>query len=95
VSGLSEKPRSKLRIYRDILKTVDNEGHAKPTKILYTANLSYERLNRYLNELVSRGLLHEVDEEGGRYYEITEDGRKLLREITKAINFVEGFGLDI
>lgn len=93
--GLSERPRSKLRIYRDILKTVETEGRAKPTKILYTANLSYERLNKYLTELVSSGVLREIEEEGSRYYEITEKGRRILKEVNRAINFVEGFGLDV
>jgi len=34
----------------------DNDG-AKKTRIMYIANLSWELLNRYLNDLIEAGLL--------------------------------------
>jgi predicted transcriptional regulator len=44
---------------------VKAEGTAKPTRILYGANLSHERLTKYLEELEVKGLLrHDVVERG-------------------------------
>jgi len=54
-----QKTRSRIRIYYDILLSVMEEGNAKPTRVLYKANLSYDRLVKYLDELISKGLLQE------------------------------------
>ena len=51
----SERPRSALKIYLDILVTVRDEGNTKPTRILYRANLSHDRLVKYLGELSWKG----------------------------------------
>ena len=40
------------------------KGGAKQTAIMYRANLSYDLLKDYLSLLLSRGLLHERDENG-------------------------------
>jgi predicted transcriptional regulator len=47
--------RSKARIYADILSSVASQVYAKPTKIMLDANLSYDRLSRYLDTLVEGG----------------------------------------
>ena len=52
----AEKQRSVLRINLDILNAVRDEGEAKPTHILYKANLSHERLVRYLEDLTTKGV---------------------------------------
>jgi predicted transcriptional regulator len=43
---------------------VASQVYAKPTKIMLDANLSYDRLSRYLDTLVEGGLLKRI--EGGR-----------------------------
>lgn len=89
-----EKPRSKIRIYLDILRAVqDDGGVAKPTHILQKANLSHERLTKYLGELVDRKLVIENQENGNRFYALTDTGHKFLDELLKAEQFVGGFGL--
>jgi predicted transcriptional regulator len=88
-----EKPRSKIRIYMDILQAVKEDGLAKPTRILQKANLSHERLTRYLGELVDKKLVSENQEGGNRYYTITDQGLKFLDELRKADAFATGFGL--
>ncbi|MDG6996178.1 MAG: hypothetical protein JRN52_09665 [Nitrososphaerota archaeon] len=89
-----EKPRSKIRIYMDILRAVQEDGgKAKPTHILQKANLSHERLTKYLGELVERNLVGENQDNGNRYYSLTETGVKFLDELLKAEKFVGGFGL--
>ncbi|MDG6904183.1 MAG: winged helix DNA-binding protein [Nitrososphaerota archaeon] len=88
-----EKPRSKIRIYLDILLAVRDDGKAKPTHVLQRANLSHDRLTKYLGELVEKKLVTENDDNGNRYYSLTEEGVKFLDELKKAETFVSGFGL--
>lgn len=90
----SERPRSALRIYLDILETVHQEGETKPTRILYRANLSHDRLVRYIGELVAKGLLAEKQEGDGRLYVLTPAGVSFINELRKAEAFVAGFGIN-
>ncbi len=50
---------------------------AKKTHILYRANLNFYQLNRYINDLVSLGLIREVDVPF-KGYVATEKGRQFL-----------------
>jgi predicted transcriptional regulator len=88
-----EKPRSKIRIYLDILRAVSDDGKAKPTRVLQKANLSHDRLTKYLGELVQKRLVSENEDNGNRYYSLTEQGIKFLEELKRAETFVSGFGL--
>jgi len=90
-----EKQRSVLRISLDILNAVREEGDAKPTHILYKANLSHERLVRYLDDLTGKGLIEVKLEGDNRTYSITSRGVSFLIEMRKAETFVQGFGLAI
>ncbi len=88
--------RSKMRIMFDILDTIDNEGEAKITTILYRANLSYDRLKRYLNELMDAGLVkEETDKKGRKWFYLTSNGRKMLNELRKVISLADAFGLRV
>jgi predicted transcriptional regulator len=79
----------------DILQAVQEDGSAKPTRVLQKANLSHDRLTRYMGELVQKNLVKENLVEGGvRYYTMTEQGIKFLQELRRAENFVSGFGLE-
>lgn len=91
----SDRPRSALKIYLDILETVRDEGNTRPTRVLYRANLSHDRLVRYLGELSSRGLLEEKQDEDGKYYILTGKGLDFINQVKKAEAFVMGFGLTI
>ncbi len=77
----------------DILQAVQEAGRAKPTHVLQKANLSHERLTRYLGELVEKNLVSENQDDGNRYYALTERGIKFLDELRRAETFVAGFGL--
>ncbi len=93
--GQAEKQRSALRINLDILNAIRDEGDAKPTHILYRANLSHDRLVKYLEELTAKGLI-EVRQEGeNRVYRITSKGISFLIEMRRAETFIQGFGLAI
>ena len=90
-----EKQRSVLRINLDILNAVSEEGEAKPTHILYKANLSHERMVKYLDELTGKGLLQMKQDGENRTYSLTPKGVGFLLEMRRAETFVQGFGLAI
>ena len=91
----AEKQRSVLRINLDILSAVRDEGDAKPTHILYKANLSHERLVKYLDDLTAKGLIEMKQEGENRTYRLTPKGVGFLLEMRRAETFVQGFGLNI
>ena len=90
-----EKQRSVLRINLDILNAVREEGDAKPTHILYKANLSHERMVRYLDDLTVKGLLDMKQDGENKTYSLTTKGVSFLIEMRRAESFVQGFGLAI
>ncbi|MHC1627320.1 MAG: winged helix-turn-helix domain-containing protein [Candidatus Nezhaarchaeales archaeon] len=95
------KYRSRIRIIADILTVIrDHGGRVRPTKIMYLANLSYERLQRYLSDMLSMGLIEEekAGYEGDReivYYKLTDKGLKFLLEVERFRAFAEAFGLEL
>jgi predicted transcriptional regulator len=90
--------RSKMRILADMMRAIQGEGEdgAGPTKILYAANLSHDRLTQYLDELIEKCLIREENQESeNRTYFLTEKGREFLREFIRVERFSEAFGIDI
>jgi len=87
-----QRYRSKGRIFADILRAVEEDGSAKVTHILYRANLSHDRLTKYLGQLEESGL---VVRQEGTTYGITDKGRKFLAEFRRMEEFVEAFGLEL
>ena len=90
--------RSKVRILADMMRAIKKEGElgAGPTKILYTANLSHDRLTQYLEELVEKKLVNEVQEdETTRVYKLTKKGREFLDEFVKIERFSQAFGIEV
>ena len=67
--------RSRLEIIADVLDVV--RGGAKKTRIMYKANLSYQLLTRYLEDVMNMGLVRTEDE---GLYELTEKGFGFLQE---------------
>jgi predicted transcriptional regulator len=78
--------RSKLEIYVDVLSIIKN-GTAKPTRIMYEANLSWDHLHRILQPMLDQGLIVEIDTTNDRRrdkrtnkrYEIAQKGENVLR----------------
>jgi len=68
------KYRSKLQIVADMLSVASGDD-AKKTRIMYLANLSWDLLNRYLDELVEAGLV--MDNRSGCYV-LTSKGKLFL-----------------
>jgi predicted transcriptional regulator len=77
-----EARRSLLQIRMDILKVVA-QGNAKPTQIMYKANLSWALLKAQLEEFQSRGLLAVRRYGSRKKYELTEKGSVMLEAYLK------------
>jgi predicted transcriptional regulator len=87
-----------MRILADMMRAIQREGDegAGPTKVLYAANLSHDRLTQYLDELVEKELVIETGNgDSNRVYHLTEKGRDFLREFVKMEKFSEAFGIEI
>jgi predicted transcriptional regulator len=91
----TDKQRSTIRIYLDILLAAQSEGNAKPTRILQRANLPHDRMMRHVSELQKRGLLDEVSNGDSRYYVITARGQSFIKEALKAEQFLSAFGVSL
>jgi len=88
--------RSKTRIYADILNSImKHGGKSGPTRILYGANLSYDRLMRHLGQLIELGLVQEEKEGDEVVFKLTDKGRAFVLEFIKVEKFAEAFGITI
>ncbi len=87
--------RDKLEIIHDILNTIRKHGNSiLPTPLLRYSNLSTQNFNRYMEELLKKGLVREVyDENGRKYYTLTDKGFKFLEKYERIREFIEEFGL--
>lgn len=87
--------RSRMQIYYDILRVIQRERTAKPTHILYKANLSYEKFRELLQMLINQGFVEQITHKGKILYKLTEKGDRFLSEFAKVREFSEAFGLPI
>jgi predicted transcriptional regulator len=87
------KYRSQMRIYVDVMRVIQREDNrAKPTRILYGANLSHDRLIKYLEELKTLGVIEEVANEDDRFYRLTQKGIEFLNQFRAIERFAGAFG---
>jgi predicted transcriptional regulator len=87
--------RSKAHIFIDILRLINKKGMAKPTHILYGANLSHIRLKNYLENLQTMGFVERTNEKDQVYFKITKKGHEFLIEFKKVEELSEAFGVPI
>jgi len=70
--------RSSIEVIADMLRL----GEAGKTEIMYSANMSYFQLKKYLKFLLDKGLIAEVTLGNPSVsYRVTPEGLKLLRNI--------------
>lgn len=94
-STKSTKYRSQFRIYVDIMRVIQRENNqAKPTRILYGANLSHDRLVKYLDELKVLGVIQENGTEE-KLYSLTQKGIEFLNNFRKVESFAGAFGFSL
>ncbi|MCX7911808.1 MAG: winged helix-turn-helix domain-containing protein [Dehalococcoidales bacterium] len=80
--------RSSIEIIADMLRV--GESGAGKTEIMYTANMSYSQIQRYLDYLVNQGFVTKVNLENTTVaYRVTDSGLKLLRAIDTLMNMLE------
>ena len=80
--------RSNIQIIRDMLKI--GENGAGKTEIMYSANMSYSQIQKYLGFLISHGFIDRL-EVGNPIvtYQVTEQGRRLLKSIDTVLKVLE------
>ena len=89
------KKRNKLEIIKDILETIKQKnGRIKPTHILYKSNLSYQMMEEYLFDLISKGFITETKNNKSKTYSLTEKGFNYLNKYSIVSQFAESFGID-
>ena len=89
------KRRDKLTVIRDILGIVrERRNSILPTPLQRASNLSTERFNEYLSELLAKGLVREtVGPDAKTFITLNDDGFRYLEKYQKIEEFIEEFGL--
>jgi predicted transcriptional regulator len=96
---MATKKRERLEIIKDILFCIREKKKIKPTRLLYSSNLSPQMFKEYINELVSKGFIKMVidqsknKEKEKKFFILTEKGNCFLNEYKIIENFIENFGL--
>lgn len=92
---MSER-RSKMQVLVDILRVIQRQGgEARPTHILYKANLSHKLLKSHLNLLMEKGFIEQKSYGDKIHYCITEKGINFVGEYKKVEKLSSAFGLQI
>ena len=81
-----ERRRSNIEVIADMLRL----GEAGKTEIMYSANMSYFQLQKYLNFLLQLGLINKVTVGNPAVtYRVTRKGLRLLRNIDSILEVLE------
>jgi len=81
-----ERRRSSIEVIADMLRL----GEAGKTEIMYSANMSYFQLQKYLNFLLQLGLINKVTVGNPIVtYRVTNKGLRLLRNIDSILEMLE------
>ncbi len=82
--------RSDIEIIADMMEV--GENGAGKTKIMYSANMSYRQIQKYLGFLIAQGFIDKIEMGNPSVtYQVTDSGLKLLELIN---NIKEMLGLD-
>ena len=91
--------RTQIKIVGEILDTtmqeIDEHEGATVTHIIKNANISHGRLSGILSNLVSQGLLEQVNSKRSCRYKISPSGREFLAAYKTFREFSDDFGLNI
>ena len=80
--------RSNIEIIADMLRV--GENGAGKTEIMYTANMSYAQIQKYLGFLLSHGFINKVKLGNPSVsYQVSEKGGELLRNIDGIVEVLE------
>ncbi len=89
------KKRDKLEVIYDMLRIIkDKHNSIKPTPLLRFSNLSTQRFQEYIKELLEKELVLEIkDKKNKRFYSLSEKGFKYLERYSTIKEFIFDFGL--
>jgi predicted transcriptional regulator len=80
--------RSNIEIIADMLKV--GENGAGKTEIMYSANMSYAQIQKYLGFLLSHGFINKMKVGNPVVtYQVTDKGGELLKNINSIIEILE------
>jgi predicted transcriptional regulator len=80
--------RSDIKIIADMLRA--GEKGAGKTEIMYSANMSFSQIQKYLKYLVNQGFINKVElDKSAIAYQVTESGLKLLMAIDNLVAMME------
>ena len=80
--------RSNIEIIADMLRV--GENGAGKTEIMYSANMSYAQIQKYLGFLLSHGFINKVKVGNPVVtYQVTDKGGELLKNINGIIEVLE------
>ena len=87
--------RTRLDVFNDMLVAIQKaQGKIKPTHLMYKANLSHKLLNSYLQDLIDRNMVEELQvDKVHKFVVIKDKGRDFLIQFRKIKEFQESFGL--
>lgn len=87
--------RDRLEVIKDILQVIkSNKNQIKPTPLLRFSNLSSQRFNEYIPELVEKEFIKEkTDKKKRKFYSLTEKGQRYLEKYNVITGFIEDFDL--
>jgi predicted transcriptional regulator len=88
VVRVHKKNRGRIDILADIL-SLSTEPVGK-TRLMYGANLSYEQVSNYIEELQQKGFIEPVDT---KRFRITEKGRQYVDEYDALKRMMEFSGI--
>ena len=85
--------RSKFQLSVEVLNQI-KQGERKPTRIMYSANLSWKSLKEILDSLVSQELIEEElvgrsSKRAKKRYAITEKGENVLQYYSVVSGLIE------
>lgn len=86
--GRTGKSRGKIEIMADML-TLSMEGTRK-THLMFMANLSYEQVSYYLEDLQTKGFIEQKAQNDKVVYTTTKTGRGFLKSYSNVIQTLEG-----
>ena len=88
------KKRERLEVIKDMLNAINRSRKIKPTRLLYSSNLSPQMFKTYINELISKGFVKvEIENNDKKIFYITKKGQEFLEKYKIIENFIENFGL--
>ena len=91
--------RTQIKIVGEILDrtmdSIDEHDGTNITHLIRKANISHGRLSIILNNLISQGLLEQINSKGSCRYKISSSGKEFLSAYKTFRDFSEDFGLTI